>query len=125
MTSEPEGMATERLPWTQRLGLWWARVRAGTPPDPEAEARKAREIDALIEDVAKWVVGRRLETPAVLFLETHKPLSFLASQSVLVGTPLLAPLLGLERMEQYHLLLEKSENVDRLIDRIEELSEAR
>lgn len=117
--------AASPLPWTQRVRSWWLRLRESPPEDAEAAARTAEEVDALIEQVARWVDRRRLETPAILFLEAHKPFAFMGSQFLLVGTPLAAPLFGLQRMEQLYALLEKSENVDRLIRRIEELIEAR
>lgn len=81
--------------------------------------------EALIDAVARKVVQRRLEVPAVFFLEMNKPLSFIMGQSLLVAMPFLAPLLGIQRVEQLSQLLQDRENVDRLIERIEELSEER
>lgn len=81
--------------------------------------------EALIDAVARKVVQRRLEVPAVFFLEMNKPLSFIMGQSLLVAMPFLAPLLGIQRVEQLSQLLQERENVDRLIERIEELSEER
>jgi hypothetical protein len=104
---------------------WMQRLRNGVPEDPQEAARKEQEINALIEEASEWVVRRRLETPALLFLETHKPLTSLASHSVIFATPLLAPLFGLGRMEQLQTLMESSANIDRLMDRIEEKAEAR
>jgi|YelNatPaOPRAMG01_1025707.scaffolds.fasta_scaffold66240_3 hypothetical protein len=80
------------------------------------------DAGSLIEIVARKVVERRLEVPAVFFLEMNKPLSFIVGQSLLVAMPFLAPLLGLQRVEQLSILLQDRENVDRLIQRIEELS---
>ena len=110
---------------TRRLRDWWTRLREGSPEEAEAEARKAEEVDALIEEASLWVEQRRLETPAILFLETHKPLSFLGSQMIAVGTPAVAPLFGIRRMEQLYALMENGENVERLIRRIEERVNAR
>jgi len=62
-----------------------------------------------------------MAAPAVLFLELNKPLSFVASQSLIVLTPFLAPFLGLENVHRYSRLLEKRENVELLIERIEQL----
>ena len=44
------------------------------------------ERDQVIEKWARKIVGKGLETPAILFLEMHKPLTFLASQGLLVGS---------------------------------------
>lgn len=81
--------------------------------------------EALIDVVARKVVQRRLEVPAVFFLEMNKPLSFIMGQSLLVAMPFLAPILGIQRVEQLSQLLQERENVDRLIERIEELSQER
>ena len=60
--------------------------------------------------------------PPTLFLETTAPLSHLAGQGLIVGSPLLAPLLpgGLADVQRLSKLLEDPENVRLLIDRINE-----
>jgi hypothetical protein len=100
---------------------WLRRLRA----EPETEPESEEEIAALIDEIARWVVRRRLETPAILFLEAHKPLASLAGHSVVFAAPLMAPLFGMKRMDQLQRLMESSANLDRLIDRIEERAEAR
>lgn len=79
------------------------------------------ERDQVIEKWARKIVGKGLETPAILFLEMHKPLTFLASQGLLVGMPFLAPFLGVDVVHKYSKLLERRENVELLIRRVEEL----
>ncbi|GIV15815.1 MAG: hypothetical protein KatS3mg022_1250 [Armatimonadota bacterium] len=79
------------------------------------------ERDAILERIAQGVVRRGMAAPAVLFLELNKPLSFVASQSLIVLTPFLAPFVGIENVHRYSRLLEKRENVERLIERIEQL----
>ncbi len=76
----------------------------------------------VIENLAKKVAGKRLETAAVLFLDMHKPLSFLASQSLLVAMPFLAPLFGAQGIADLSKLLADRDNVEALIRRIEEMS---
>jgi hypothetical protein len=88
-------------------------------PLSEAESQK------VADDVAQAVVKRRLETPAILFLEMHKPINYLASQGLIVAMPFLAPILGAERMARFSRFLQDRANVERLIERIEELSEER
>ena len=83
------------------------------------------EADEMIESIACDVVRRRLETPTILFLESHKPLSFIASQALVVGTPILGTLFGVERMSGYSALLRSRENLEKLIRRIETLSAER
>ncbi|MCX6362487.1 MAG: hypothetical protein NT029_22060 [Armatimonadetes bacterium] len=80
------------------------------------------ERDRVLDKIANQVVGRGLETPAILFLEMHKPLTFMASQGLVVTSPLLAPLIGFERVHTVSRLLEDRNNVERLIRRIEDLT---
>jgi len=79
------------------------------------------EREAILERIAQGIVRRGMAAPAVLFLELNKPLSFVASQSLIVLTPFLAPFVGLENVHRYSRLLEKRENVELLIERIEQL----
>jgi hypothetical protein len=90
----------------------------------EAEL-SVEERDRLLEQAAQEVVRRRLEVPALLVLELHRPLTFLSSQALVVFTPLLAPAFGLENLQKLSRLLEDRTNLDRLLDRIEALAEER
>jgi len=76
----------------------------------------------LTERIAKRVVSARLETPAVMWLEMNKPLAFIASQALVVGTPFLGLVVNPEDVAAFSNLLRDREGVERLICRIEELS---
>lgn len=89
------------------------------------ELLSEEESRELADEVASAIVKRRLETPAVLFLEMHRPLSFIASQGMIVAMPLLAPVLGPEKVSKFSRFLRERKNIERLIQRIEELSEER
>jgi hypothetical protein len=77
--------------------------------------------DQLVENLARRLDDWRLTTPAIAFLETHRPLSFLASQSLLALQPLLMLFLGDVSVEEYATLLEDPSSVQRVICRLEEL----
>jgi hypothetical protein len=89
-------------------------------PLPETDL-DPEERDRIIDRIAQEVVKRRLETPAILFLEMHRPLQFLSSQALVVFSPLLAVAFSVPNLEKLSLLMEKRENLDRLLDRIEAL----
>lgn len=78
--------------------------------------------DEIIDSIARKIVGRRLEMPAVLFLDMHKPLSFIASQSMLVAMPFLGMIFGAQPVADLSKVLAERENVETLIKRIEEMS---
>jgi hypothetical protein len=80
------------------------------------------ERERVIETVAQAVSKRGMETPAILFLEMHKPISLFASQGLVVSSPYVAPLIGIDNVRIAARLLEKRENVELLIQRIEELA---
>ena len=77
--------------------------------------------DQLVEDLARRLDSWRLTTPAIAFLETHRPLNFIASQTLLALQPLLMLFLGDVSIEEYATLLEDSDSVQRVICRLEEL----
>ncbi|MFQ6059205.1 MAG: hypothetical protein ACE5MB_10050 [Anaerolineae bacterium] len=81
--------------------------------------------DELIEGLARKIAHLGLTTPAILFLEAHKPLSFLGSQALLFSQPLLGFLLGDKEAQDYALLLEDRENVERLLRSLEQLRDRR
>jgi hypothetical protein len=77
------------------------------------------EEEALIEKAALEIERRKLQAPALMFLESHKPLAFLTSQASITFAPFIAPFLGFDFVNNYSRLFAKRENVDRLLDRIE------
>jgi hypothetical protein len=93
-------------------------------PFPIAEL-EPEERDAFLDRMAREVTRRRLEAPAILALEMHRPLMFLGSQALAVFTPMLAPAFGLENLQKLYRILEDRQNLDRFIERIEELAALR
>ncbi len=75
----------------------------------------------LIDKLANWVISHKLETPAILFLESVKPLSFIGSQLWLMyGVPMLGIVMDEHETSEYGLLFEDRENLEALIRKIEE-----
>lgn len=78
------------------------------------------ETEAMLDKAADDILKRRLETPAILMFEMHKPLSFVGSQAALVFSPFIVPFLGFDRVNNYSRLFSKRENVEKLLVRLEE-----
>jgi hypothetical protein len=78
--------------------------------------RREELIEGLVRQVNEW----GMVAPAILFLEAHKPLSFLASQFLLLSQPTLEPFLG-GVVREYALLLEDRENLETILSRLEGL----
>jgi len=81
----------------------------------------AEEKQALIEKLARAVVKRRMTTPAILFLESVKPLSFVGNQVMLALDPIIKIFATIEDYGKVAALLEDRENIETLILKIEEL----
>ena len=77
----------------------------------------------LIDRLAQWIVNHRLETPAIMFLESIKPLSFIGSQMWLMyGVPMLGIVVDEHQTSEFGLLFEDRKNVESLIRKIEILA---
>ncbi len=82
-------------------------------------------VDELVEKIAKKVVEIGMEAPAILALETARPLSFIGSQ---MGRAMIAPWFGIfgwdamNKADNIMEVFEDKENVKMLVRRIEELA---
>ena len=74
-------------------------------------------LPAELEAVAQAIVERRLTVPAVFFLA----LAGLAGQAAVLGTRLLAPLLGLDRFRTLQRVLADPAQFNAFLDRLEAL----
>jgi hypothetical protein len=82
----------------------------------------AERRDELIEWVAKQVVKRGLSTPAIVFVEMSRPVSFLGSQAVHFFAPFINVAINSQLSSEIATVMEDRKNIDRLVDRIEELT---
>jgi len=84
-----------------------------------------RNAEQLLEKAAQVIVKRGLEVPAILLLEMHKPLANLIGHAVWVTMPVWAIFFGVATTNKLGALLSDPEQIERLIQRIEELSAKR
>ena len=82
------------------------------------------EQHALLEKLANWIVRRNLVAPAIISLETVKPLNFLVSQMLIASSPFVQAFFKGEQYHKIALILEKDENVELLIQLIEQRKES-
>jgi hypothetical protein len=87
----------------------------------QAFAAPRAEFDhtALIEMLAQRIVARRMAAPAVLLLESIRPLSRLAAQTLLVFSPVMALIVSPSRYGEIVDLLQDPRNVASLVAAIE------
>ena len=77
------------------------------------------EKDKFFEKLADDIVVRRLGIPAIMFLESVKPLSFVGSQIMIMLNPFVQAIFSTKNYWMLSVLLEKRENVECLIKQIE------
>jgi hypothetical protein len=75
----------------------------------------------VIEKIAKKIVRWHAAVPAILTLESMKPLSFVGSQFLVAIGPFADVLFNPEEYEQFALAMERRESVEYLLQRIETL----
>ena len=88
-------------------------------------AELQRDERALVERVAAAVVARRLTTPAILLLESTKPIAFLGSQTLHFFEPMVRTLVDRPEYSTATRLLEDRAKVEALLRRIEQLEAER
>ena len=84
----------------------------------------APEDEALLDRVATRVVELHMEVPAILTLETARPLSVVASQAMIFFEPMVQALFRLSDYRRFTALVERRDVMESLIQRIEERAEA-
>jgi hypothetical protein len=89
-------------------------------PDPEKPPLPAEEM-AVLEKVARKVVERRMAVPAIVFLESVKPLNFIGSQALVFFEPIVQTLFNFKDYNTFRQALEKRESIEIMLCRIEEL----
>jgi hypothetical protein len=89
-----------------------------TPPLTELQ-------DQAVEKVARLTVRFGLTVPAILFLESMKPMSFVGSQAMLALSPFVNVLASRAEWDALQALLEDRRGIEVVIRRIEETASAR
>ena len=85
---------------------------------PEASVPWTPADEALLERLAAGVARRGLKAPAVLFLESLRPLNFVGSQAMLFLQPMAGAALSGGEWERAARLLERRESLARLMEKI-------
>jgi hypothetical protein len=74
---------------------------------------------AVIEKVARKVVERGMTVPAIIFLESVKPLNFISAQAMIFFEPMVQTIFNLRDYDAFRSALEKRPSIELLIQKIE------
>jgi hypothetical protein len=78
------------------------------------------QTTALLDKLEHEIRKRKLEVPAIMFFEMHKPLANIAGHFALATSPFLVPIIGYKNVNDYSRLLSKYDNVENLIVRLQD-----
>ena len=100
----------------------------GNEPLPEGKDLSPEDQD-LLNRIAEKIVQKQMSVPAILMLESFKPLNWIGSQMMVFLDPFVSAVVGeksrfLFTLKDYNRLqqmMEKRENTERLLQKIEEL----
>lgn len=80
------------------------------------------KADEIIEIVSKFVVERSMASPAILFIESFKPLHNIGSQALYLFEPFAQIFVNEVKYQEFAAMLSEKKYVTKLVDRIEELN---
>lgn len=100
---------------------WWKHAFA---VEPEGPLDPTPEQRAVVDEFCTRIVERGLALPAILFLESSRPLGPLAAQSLLLLQPWFELALPREQLALFTKFLDRRGSFDFLCQRLETLSAA-
>ena len=86
----------------------------------EISEERALEI---IEKIANFIVKRRMSAPALMTIESLRPLNFIGSQILHFLAPFAEIIFNSREYQEFAILLEKEEYIKLLLKRIDELDD--
>ncbi|MBI5778180.1 MAG: hypothetical protein HZA49_01825 [Planctomycetes bacterium] len=98
---------------------FWDKVRYAFATEDESKTVFSEEETALLNKVADAVVKRRLAAPALMFLESVRPLNFLSSQAMVFFQPIVSLAISTKEVELLAQILERRKSIPFLIELIE------
>lgn len=98
---------------------FWSKLKYAFHIEDESQTVFSEEETALLNKVADAVVKRRLTAPALMFLESVRPLNFLGSQVMVFFQPIVSLAISIKEMEMLAQILERRRSIPFLIEIIE------
>ena len=79
--------------------------------------------EVVVEKVCNEIVKRHLTLPAIVMLETFRPLNYLGSQVMHFFHPIISSILTIDGYSDFTALLEKRESVDYIINKLKSIDD--
>jgi len=91
----------------------------GSTEFPKGEAALAEDEAAVLDKLALKVVDWQMTAPAIIFLESIKPLNFIGSQAMVFFEPIIQSVFAFKDYDTLRTALEKRSAIEVLLQRIE------
>jgi len=91
----------------------------------KADERPLPEHKEVMNRLAQKVIDWRMTAPAILFIESAKPLSFLGNQALVFFQPMVQSIFNFKTYDEVIEILEDRDNLEYLLSKIEELEAER
>jgi hypothetical protein len=91
----------------------------------KAEERPLTEHKEVMDRFARKIIDWRMTAPAILFLESAKPLSFLGNQALVFFQPMVQAIFNFKTYDEVVEILEDRDNLEYLLSRLEQLEAER
>jgi len=82
-----------------------------------------KKEEAAVEKVCNEIVKRHVTLPAIVMLETFRPLNYLGSQLMHFFHPIISSILTIDGYSDFTTLLEKRESVDYIINKLKSIDD--
>ena len=79
---------------------------------------------AMLAKLADKIVKRRMTTPAILFLQSVRPLNMIGSQAMVFLRPFVTPFFNQAQYDRVAAIMERREGIGALVDAIDEAEAA-
>ena len=77
--------------------------------------------DEILVKIAQKVVHWKMSVPAILFLESVKPLNYVGSQMMAFFEPFVQTLFSWKDYDEFRRMMEERDTIERLLQKIEQL----
>jgi len=77
--------------------------------------------EEILLKIARKVVHWKMSVPAILFLESMKPLNYIGSQMMAFFEPFVQTIFSWKDYDEFRRMMEERETVERLLQKIEQL----
>ncbi|MFH0887704.1 MAG: hypothetical protein V1871_00655 [Planctomycetota bacterium] len=99
---------------------FWSKLKYAFDVEDETHQVFSDEEIKLLNKVADLINKKRLNTAAVMFLESVRPLNFIGSQAMVFLQPIVSFVISTKELDLLSKILEKRKSIPLLIELIEE-----